>query len=129
MEEVKVEPYEEALKYKGLPEVFRVDYDLWELRISLSFENNNEPIYVVFDSSRGYRVLDEVDLLEFWKPESRAEGWLWKVLKGGWFELESTRGGFVSGVTDGYEEYLILGENECVSVISSSPPVIYSPNK
>ena len=129
MEEVKVEPYEEALKYEGLPEVFRVDYDLWELRISLSFENNNEPIYVVFDSSRGYRVLDEVDLLEFWKPESRAEGWLWKVLKGGWFELESTRGGFVSGVSDGYEEYLILGENECVSVISSSPPVIYSPNK
>ena len=128
MEEIKVESYEKALKYEALPEVFRVDYDLWELRISLSFENNKEPVYVVFDSTRGYRVLDEGDLLEFWNPESRAEGWLWKVLKGGWSELESTRDGFVTGVIGGYEEYLILGENECVSVISSSPPVIYSPN-
>ena len=46
---------------------------------------------------------------------------------GGWFDLEKHRNGFVSGVTDGYFEYLILGENECVSVITNDKPVITEP--
>ena len=125
MAEIKVESYKQALNYEGSPDVFRVDYD-GKLRILLSFENSKNPIHVVFESLRGYRVLDEGDLLEFWEPDSRADGWLWKVIKGGWLDLESTRSGFVSGLTGIYDEYLILGQNECVSVISNSPPVIFS---
>ena len=123
MEEIQVETYKQALKYEGLPDVFRVEYD-GKLRILLSFGSSDNPVHVVFDSVRGYRVLDEGDLLEFWEPDSRAEGWLWRVIKGGWLDLESTRTGFVSGYSNDFEEYLVLGQNECVSVISSSPPVI-----
>ena len=94
----------------------------------LSFETKKNPIYVVFDSLHGYRVLDEGDLLEFWEPDSRTEGWLWKVIKGGWLDLESTRSGFNSGVAKIYDEYLILGKNECVSVITNTniTPTIYN---
>ena len=125
MKEIKVEAYKQALPYEGAPDVSRIDYD-GKLHILMDFGDNENPIYVVFDSPRGYRVLDEGDLLEFWEPASRADGWLWKIIKGGWLDLESTRSGFVSGLIGEYDEYLILGQNECVSVISNSPPVIFN---
>lgn len=125
MEEIKAETYKQAPTYKGTPDVSRIDYD-GKLSILLDFGNSENPIYVVFDSPRGYRVLDEGDLLEFWEPDSRADGWLWKIIKGGWLDLESTRSGFVSGLIGEYDEYLILGQNECVSVISNAPPVIFN---
>ncbi len=117
----------DAEAFTGIPEITDVTYDLWLLRITLRFENIDHPVYVIFDGVRGFRVLDEGDLLEFWKPDVRGKGWLCRVDKGGWFDLESLREGFVSGVTGGYKEFLVVGENECVSVIARDNPNIERP--
>ncbi len=123
-----VETFVPSSLYEGMPEITNVQYDLWLLQITARFQNVDNPVYITFDGVRGFRVLDEGDLLEFWNPEIRKNGWLWLVKKGGWFDLESFRAGFVSGITNRYDEYLILGENECVSVITDRQPVISTPN-
>ncbi|MDH3973801.1 MAG: hypothetical protein OEV42_05935 [Deltaproteobacteria bacterium] len=121
------ETFEASDSFKGLPEVTDIHYDLWLLRITLRFQEIDNPVYVTFDAPKGFRVLEEGDLLEFWSNDSRPKGWLWVVKSGGWYDLEKNRSGFVSGVTGVYSEYLILGESECVSVITDNEPVITEP--
>jgi hypothetical protein len=109
---------------KGIPEVTDVSYDLHSLRITLTFSEREGPIYAMFLESRGFRVLDEGDLTEFWDSDARPDGWLWRVSSGGWLDLERTRPSFLSGLGDQYSEFLILGVNDCVSVIASADPVV-----
>ena len=113
------------------PEITRVEYDLHNLVIHIEPVYDAEPIIVTFDSSIGYRVLDEGNLLEFWDKFNLSNGWLYQIVSGGWFELESNRNGFVSQHHSGIQEYLIIGVNECVSVLAGEPPtvVLPSPNK
>lgn len=113
--------------FSGTPEVTEVHYDLRVLRISLDFAAVHHPVYVSFEGVCGFRVLDEGDLLEFWDAESRASGWLWRIKDGGWFSLESAREGFLSGLNGGYKEYLVVGTNDCVSVIATDEPKIEAP--
>ncbi len=108
----------------GPPQIMNIQYDLCLLKITVHFQNIYNPIYITFSGVIGFRVLDEGNLLEFWNPKTRKKGWIWMVQKGGWFDLESLREGFLAGITGGYDEYLILGENECVSVITNEKPTI-----
>jgi hypothetical protein len=107
-----------------IPEVVGVSFDLWVLRLALDFPGVKAPTYVEFDDVVGFRVLDEGDLLEFWKPEVRKPGWLWRVTRGGWRELEATRPGFAR--TD-VQEFLVLGINDCVSVFATGEPRVNAP--
>jgi len=113
-----------SLEIKGLPEVVNLTFDLWQLMITLEFSESSIPVYVRAESVKGFRVLDEGDILEFWNPETRPDGWMWKVKSGGWFDLESTRNGFVSGYHKDYSEYLVIGECDCVSIITDKEPEI-----
>ena len=122
-----VSTFEGSDAFAGVPEIADIHFDLWVLRIALSFRDIDDTVHVSFEGVRGFRVLDEGDLLEFWEPDARASGWLWRVKDGGWFALESTRQGFVSGITDCYKEYLVVGVNDCVSVISTNEPKIEAP--
>ncbi len=106
---------------RGVPEIERFEYDLWELRVTLRFAAGEPPVYVTFSSPNGVRVLDEGNLNEFWTDTARSPGWIWEVSKGGWLDQESRRPGFIREMTPGHE-YLVLGQNDCVSVISTSPP-------
>lgn len=121
------ESFEACKDFSALPEIADIHYDLWLLMVTLRFENIDNPVYVTSNAPRGFRVLDEGDLLEFWNNETRPKGWLWGVKSGGWYDLEKYRSGFVSGVTGGYTEYLILGENDCLSVITNDEPIITEP--
>lgn len=51
----------------------------------------------------GFRMLDELDLTEFWSKCSLKTGWLFEVTAGGWKDL------------------LVVG-NDCVSVLSTDEP-------
>ena len=109
---------------QGVPEVMALSYVPGRLAVSLEFAAGAR-VSAEFDGVCGFRVLDEGDLLEFWSPKTRVEGWLWLVEEGGWFAQERVRGGFLSGVGDRtYSEYLVLGQNDCVSVFSSKAPKI-----
>ncbi len=116
----------EKLPYLAeFPEIIHLNYDVWTLRVTAEFEDIR--VYVDFTNVKGFRVLDEGDLLEFWNPESRIKGWLWEVKSGGWFDLEKIREGFVTGILDGESkpnEYFILGITDCVNVISYNEPKI-----
>lgn len=108
----------------ALPELARIEYDAGKLTIG-AFISGRQVALVKFESIEGFRVLDEGDLLEFWPMCSWSRGrWLWEVHEGGWFELESTRPGFVGEKYKDASEYLVVGDNECVSVISHDRPVV-----
>ena len=111
-----------------IPEIIHITYDLWSLRITLQFKGYDNPVYIEFRDIVGFRVLDEGDLIEFWNPGIRTEGWLWTVEAGGWFELEKCRPGFVSGTFHNcLHEFLVLGVDDCVSVMTSSEPRLSFP--
>lgn len=112
----------------ALPELARIEYDAGALTI-VACVSGQQVASVQFESVEGFRVLDEGDLLEFWPMCSWSRGkWLWEVLEGGWFELESTRPGFDWEKYKDAAEYLVVGENECVSVISHDRPVVTRDN-
>lgn len=104
----------------SIPEISNIIYDLWTLKITLLFPDLKHPVYLIFKNLNGFRVLDEGNLLEFWNNNIRIPGWIWIIEKGGWFDLEKTRNGFVEGYHENEyrKEYLILGQNDCVSIIS-----------
>ncbi len=126
----KVEFVNEQLFANELAEIINIDYDLWTLRVTISFNKIEKPVfYVQFKNIVGFRVLDEGNLLEFWNPEVRVSGWIWRVKNGGWYDLEKSRKGFVEGYieNDLRNEYLILGEDKCLSVITYSEPEFIDP--
>ena len=110
-------PAPEAASIFGSSEIIRVDYDLSELRITILFKGSTKEINVVFSTPVGFRVLDEGDLVEFWEKYHMRNGWLYEVKSGGWHDLELKRDGYLSQLTNEIKEYLVVGENYCVSVM------------
>ncbi|WP_437921454.1 hypothetical protein [Sphingobacterium sp. LRF_L2] len=109
-----------------VPEIIKVEYDMVTLSVDVLFHEQNEAtVNLKFDKIVGFRVLDEGNLLEFWNKQ-RAKGWLWEVVENGWFDLEKKREGFILGYYDDHntKEYIILGIDDCVSIITYSNPVI-----
>lgn len=92
--------------------------------LDIIVESSNWKIKANFDASWGFRVLDEGDLSEFWSQCDLTQGWCFEVLEGGWNSLEKTRDHFVTGKLYEPHEYLIIGLNECVSVLAHEPPTI-----
>lgn len=85
---------------------------------------------VKFDLPYGHRVLDEQDMLEFWSVCSLKDGWLFVVKEGGWKDLESTRnGGFFSGYGTALKEFMVIGTDTCVSILSSAMPIVTAISK
>lgn len=102
------------------PEIGHVTYDLYTVRITLHFAEISHA-YLTFKDVSGFRVLREGDLMELW-GSLQPEDWLWEIKAGGWKSLESSRPGFISGHISEIKEYLVGGEVDCISVLSSSAP-------
>jgi hypothetical protein len=82
-------------------------------------------VLVEFRDVIGFRVLDERDLLEFWPTCSTPNGWLFEISAGGWLSQELARpGSLMSTYGTNAREFLVTGENECVSVIGRDAPVV-----
>lgn len=128
MQSPKVTPVEIAFPSVGHPEIVNINYDLWRLTITLNFSKKDNPVYVTFENIIGFRVLDEGDLLEFWDNDLRLNSWFWNIEKGGWTDLERSRNGFISGLHNDSTEYLILGINDCISIIANDKPKVSEPN-
>lgn len=117
------------LKLAGTPEsiptLINLNYESGRLQLSLAFPELSSPVCLSF-ISEGFRVLDERELLDYWDPKTRAQGWLWKIESGGWFEQECQRIGFMMGIYaqmgNRPDEYLILGQDDCISVLSERAP-------
>jgi hypothetical protein len=92
--------------------------------LSITVSSEQWEAQVSFGSLYGFRVLDELDLTEFWSQYPLANGWLFEVISGGWKVLELSRPSFISGRQSWVREYLIIGLDECVSVLSKEAPAI-----
>lgn len=99
-----------------LTQLESLQYSREGLVVSVSSQHWNAK--VVFEQTYGFRVLDELDLTGFWSQCSLADGWLLEVTSGGWKALELMRPDFLSGRNEWVREYLIIGLNECVSVLT-----------
>jgi hypothetical protein len=80
-----------------------------------------------FDRARGFRVLDEGDLIPFWRSQSYKPAYaLHRVDSGGWLEQEKMSGNLTTtlAVFDNVKEWLITSGMDCVNVISANAPQI-----
>jgi len=107
----------------GTPEVTTVHYDLWELRIETLLPGWMGPVYIVFDTCEGYRVLDESRLTQY--GSLTGDEFIYIIHDNGWRSIEA---GLQYGLHS-EKEYFIVGINDCVSVVSRTPPKVYSPGE
>lgn len=112
---------------KSNPEIVLINYDLNTLTLEVEPEFDGEPIIVAFELVEGIRVLDEGNLLEFWDSFNLNSGWIFRIVSGGWFSQELNRPGFLSLRESEVMEYIVIGENECVSVLTYSEPKVTYP--
>ena len=117
------EPIAKAPRMIGNTEVVGLNYDVFNLTISISDKEDNRTL-VVFQNVQGFRVLDERDLMEFWPKFSTPAGWAFRITKGGWYDHESKRVRcfLIPEVAPEAKEFLFTGCNDCVSVISIDDP-------
>jgi hypothetical protein len=102
------------------PFVKELFYDLETLIITLDPDVSGKMLRVSFDTVRGFRCLDESDLLNFWADNFIQENWFFEITAGGWFDQEAKGEGFMHWNTD--REFFICGVNDCISVLASEPP-------
>ena len=105
-------------------EVVQVQYNLnRSLDIHVRAVGDTHQALVFFACVEAFRVMDERDLLDFWPTCSNPNGWLFEISRGGWLSDETDRGTLVSLVPD-IHEFLITGEDTCVSILSVQPPTV-----
>ena len=102
------------------PFIEKLSYDLDTLTITLNPDVPGKILQVIFDNVRGFRCLDEGDLLNFWTDIFIQKNWLFEITAGGWFDQEAMREGFMHWNTN--REFLICGADDCVSVLTNEPP-------
>lgn len=106
-------------------EIVAVEYRLGRLRIELCELGGKRMLEVIFANVDGFRVLDERDLSEFWPTCSSPNGSIFEVSEGGWLSQELQRSGFITAHMNGeLKEYLVTGADDCVNVLSASPPEV-----
>jgi hypothetical protein len=84
---------------------------------------------VTFEEVCGFRALDEGDLTTWWSHIILKDGWCFEVIQGGWLEQEAQRLDFISGGATFYREFVIIGVDFCLSVISKDYPSVTKVNR
>lgn len=113
----------------GESDILSVSDDFNGLTFVVEAYTKNKPtqtIIVEFSGTRGYRVLDEGDLMryeechELWKPYCVHE-----IISGGWLNGETLDDGVLTvSKAVGIREWFIATTNSCANVLSSSSPKI-----
>ena len=101
------------------------------LRVIVETQTNNNDKEIVieynFDVPRGYRFLDEGDLLRYWKSEVFTHGYhLFEITEGGWVDQETQMPGMldVTSAVGTFKEWFICTTNGCLNVLSVHPPMV-----
>ena len=128
MKEFHASPLPEAPSSDGKVELCNVHFDLERLEVIVGLLDNGLEKKVVFEEVCGFRVLDECDLSAWWSHINLNNGWCFEIAQGGWFEQESQRPDFFNGAAKFYREFLVIGVDFCISVISKDFPRILELN-
>lgn len=102
-------------------ELLSIEYEPNRLRIQITPEP--EAFTVYFEVVAGFRMLDERDLSDVWShSDYDPKASVYRVVSGGWLDLEKSRPSFLSDFMGNVTEYLITSGNECVSVFAETEP-------
>jgi hypothetical protein len=81
----------------------------------------------LFDVPRGFRFLDEGDLLRYWAAGVfSVDHQLFEILSGGWMDQECKFPGMLSvtNAVGSFREWFICTSNGCINVLSVDEPLI-----
>lgn len=88
----------------------------------------DEYLEVLFTQPRGFRFLDEGDLMPYWKSGefSGRDNIVYEIKRGGWVMQELQTDGMlmVSHSFDADREWFIATSNGCVNVMSRTAPLL-----
>jgi hypothetical protein len=82
---------------------------------------------IMFTSPRGFRYLDEGDLLPYWRSGAfdTSRFLIFEIKSGGWAKQEEQNGMLnVTAAVGTFREWLIVSSNACLNVISAVEPII-----
>jgi hypothetical protein len=119
----KAEPFGEVPFRGSNVHISDVHWTFDALVIRVRSRSSDEEAVVRFSAEwapNKFRLVDEADIND-WEGICMSDSWLYTVESGGWFAHESEREGFL-GRYGVFTEYLIVGTDECVSVITKSSP-------
>ncbi|MCC3158226.1 hypothetical protein LJ737_13340 [Hymenobacter sp. 15J16-1T3B] len=127
---IQAKALQTAIASFNRPVVAGIQYSAKSQRLIIEFRSNgNEDVdyEIIFEHTRGFKLLDEGDLLNYWealwKTKMLPHDALFEIESGGWLDMEDQAGGFSSKFL-GFREFLITGEDDCVLVISNDEPLI-----
>lgn len=90
-------------------------------------DDDDKYLEAFFFSPRGFRYLDEGDLLAYWKsgafsPRSHS---IFEITSGGWMEQERAQGALnTTEAIGGFREWFIVTANGCLNIIANTPPLL-----
>jgi len=124
MQRVIADPVDTGFIFQSRVYVTHVHFEPDELVVTLTSRGDKKVATARFKEVIGFRLLDEGNLLEFWPVCSQDNGWLFRIKENGWFDLETSRSGFLLDKRVDVSEYFISSQNDCVSILAGEPPKI-----
>lgn len=88
---------------------------------------NDRFVEIVFTAPRGFRYLDEGDLLPYWRSSAfdTSRYLVFEIKGGGWVEQEEQSGMLnVTAALGTHREWFIASSNRCLNVISAVEPLV-----
>lgn len=118
---LKAKPFGFLEQFDWGADIRSVSYDGRLVIFVLRNRNKDDGIEVTFPQVDGFRLLDEVQLAEYWIAEDFPSGYsILEVFEGGWAQEEDKRLGY----TQQQREWIIVTAGACVSVFSKHEPEI-----
>ncbi len=125
----EVEPRGKQYRFDQESDVTEIMYTYSGLRIVVVAATSmfsNVLLEVYFSNVRGFRFLDEGDLLAYWIDKAfDSNHHVYKILSGGWSNGEVIETGILD-VSKGFEveEWFVVTTNGCLSILSGIEPRI-----
>jgi hypothetical protein len=110
-------------------DVYELTYTRTGLRAVITgFEvGTNKPSFfeVFFPEVRGFRCLDEGDLIRYWESNQFRTGHcIYKVVEDGWLQNEVSGVLSVSSSVGAYYEFVIPTNDYCLCILASQEPIV-----
>ena len=106
------------------PSVLGLSYDSDKLVVEYDPDTGGAKLRLVFAGPTAFRCLDEGDLLPYWQHPDLVDHWLVRVEEGGWLSMDESPRCFQIARTVNPMEFLVIGVDDCVSVLATEVPII-----
>ncbi|KAI9133406.1 hypothetical protein [Acaryochloris sp. CCMEE 5410] len=79
---------------------------------------------VFWSEVRGFRFLDEGDLIKYWETSQfQTANCVYEIISGGWL-YENVPGVLSVSSSFGFREYLVATSDPCMSILANEPPIL-----